>query len=136
CSTVSSPATLRENRLLRGSTAWIVDRPPAIVVALIATQSPTAGRSRRPCASCRSRPVTSASSSRSTPTTRNVAPYATAILAGTSPASACSRNAASSVGLQPSSSNVMSLSTSYQLSATSCPLPATYPHPAWRGRSH
>jgi hypothetical protein len=74
CSTVWSPATLREKSEVRGSTAWIVVRPPAADDGLIATQSPTAGRSRRLRAACRSRPARSASSSPRTPWTRNVAP--------------------------------------------------------------
>ncbi len=62
CSSVASPAARRENRLERGRTARILASLPA-TGGSIATQSPTAGKSMRCAAWCRSRPETRASQS-------------------------------------------------------------------------
>ena len=50
CSSVADQATLRENDVRRGSTAWIVPACSSGRCAT-ATQSPTAGRSPKPSAS-------------------------------------------------------------------------------------
>ena len=62
CSSVAFSATLRENFVRRETTAWIVAAPSSGRGA-IATQSPTAGSSPAPAASCESRPAVSARSS-------------------------------------------------------------------------
>ena len=54
CSSVACSATLRENFVRRATTAWIVAASSSGLGA-IATQSPTAGSSPAPAASCESR---------------------------------------------------------------------------------
>src|SRR5215218_363497 len=76
-----------------------------------ATQSPTAGRSRRDWASCRIRPGTSARVSSPSRYTRKVAPYATATRAGCSPSAREGSNSARSRSVQPSSARVMCVGT-------------------------
>ena len=56
CSSVSSPATLRENLLRRGSTASMVPLASS-PVGRTATQSPTAASSLRLIARCLKRPA-------------------------------------------------------------------------------
>ena len=60
CGSVRTPAILRVNLLFRGKTAWIVTLPLS-GDGRITTQSPTAGRSPRSKASCRSLPAVSPS---------------------------------------------------------------------------
>src|SRR6476659_10880701 len=80
-------------------------RPPSVVDRLRAIQSPTAGKSRRPAAWCRRRPVRSASISPSCAITRNVAPKATATRAGSRPSARNGSKADATAGDQPNAAS-------------------------------
>ena len=70
CSSVVSPATLRENRLRRGRRASMAPSSAAPDPGETATQSPTAGKRSRRSARWRSRPRTRARISPSAVLTR------------------------------------------------------------------